>query len=132
MKLSSLLAQRQTLQQQARLANLAFAYERLATFVERIELARLRGEVLLQQAEPTEERYWATLTALEGNQSVIEEYFTDQDLMDFVDAVACATGENDIDLKFRLEEAGSRFLRPLRERLERVGIAIDAGNQEGG
>lgn len=125
MNISSLLARRKALQQQARLSNFAHAYARLADFNARIVRARLRGEVHLEQAEPDEERYLATLTALEGNQSVIEEHFTDRDLLDFVDAVAFATGETRIDLCFELREIEDRFLRPLRARLESEGVVID-------
>lgn len=125
MKLSSLLAQRRALLQQARLANLAFAFERLSEFNRRIIRARLGGDVRLQQAAPGADRYWASLTALQGSQSVIEEHFTDDDLMDLADVLAYATGENDLDLTFRVEELGDRFLAPLRGRLEQAGIAID-------
>lgn len=125
MKLSSLLAQRQALLRQTRLANLAFAYDRLGDFARRIACARLRGEVRLQQAAPGADRYWASLTALEGNQSVIEEHFTDDDLMDLGDVIAYATGDNEIDLAFRIEELADRFLAPLRGQLEQAGVAID-------
>lgn len=126
MKLSSLLAQRRALQQQAHLANLGFAYQRLAVLAARIARARLRGGIRLQQAAPATGRYWASLTALEGRQSVIEEYFADEDLMDFADAIAYATGESEIDLVFRLEELPERFLAPLRARLEQAGVAVEA------
>jgi hypothetical protein len=125
MKLSSLLAQRRTLLLQARLANLAFAHERLSEFAARIARARLVGEVRLQQAAPDAERFWASLTALSGHQSVIEEHFTDADLMDLADVIAFATGENDLDLTFQVEELSERFLLPLRGQLEQAGVVID-------
>ena len=125
MKLSSLLAQRQALLRHARLANLAFAYLRLSDFATRIARARLGGEVRLQQASPDAERFWATLLALQGNQSVIEEHFTDEDVMELADVIAYATGRNDVDLTFRLEELADRFLAPLRGELARAGVALD-------
>lgn len=125
MKLSSLLAQRRALLQQTRLANLAFAYDRLSDFAGRIARARLAGDVRLQQAAPDAERYWASLTALHGSQSVIEEHFTDEDFMDLADVIAYATGGYDLDLTFRLDELVGRFLVPLRAQLEKSGIAID-------
>ncbi len=128
MKLSTLLAQRQALLQQARVANLAFAYQRLGDFADRIARARLQGEVTLKQATPDGERCWASLTALEGNQSVIEEHFTDEDIMDFADIVAFGTGENHLDLAFRIEQLAENFVTPLRSQLEQLGIEIDTSN----
>jgi hypothetical protein len=125
MKLSSLLAQRQALLRQARLANLAFAYDRLSDFARRIARTRLAGEVRLQQAAPDAERFWTTLTALQGNQSVIEEHFSDEDLMDLADVIAYATGDDDFDMTFRIEELADRFLAPLREQLTQSGVALD-------
>lgn len=125
MKLSSLLAQRRALLEQARLANLAFAHEKLGEFSRRIANARLRGAVRLQQAAPGEERYWATLTALHGNQSVIDEHFSDDDIMDLADVIAYAMGETDIDFSFPVEELSDRFLAPVREKLERAGVVFD-------
>lgn len=130
MKISFLLAQRRLLQEQARLSNLAYALARLAEFCARIQRAQLCGQVHLLQAEPNAERFGNSLTALEGNQSVIEEHFAERDVDDFVDAVAYATGEPVVDLVFDLREVEERYLKPLRERLERVGVDIDlAGGQ---
>jgi len=125
MKFSILLAQRQALLEQARLANLAFAYETLSEFAGRIARAQLRGHIALKQAAPDAERCWASLTALEGNQSVIEEHFTDEDLMDFADALAFTTGESNLDLTFRIEQLPENFLAPLRRQLVQAGISLD-------
>jgi len=127
MKLSLLLAQRSALLRQMRLANLAFAYAKLDEFAQRIARARLHGEVRLQAAAPDLERYGATLTALEGRQSVLEEHFTDEDLMDFVDAVALVTDKEPVDVNFRLEQVSGNFLTPLRQQLVQAGVAIDRG-----
>lgn len=125
MKLSFLLAQRPTLLRQARLANLAFAHERLTGFARRIACAQLRGEVRLQPPAQGSERFWAALIALEGAQSVIEEHFTDEDIMDLTDVIAYASGENERELTFRIEELADQFLRPLRAQLEDAGVQLD-------
>lgn len=134
MKLSSLLTQRPALLQQARLANLAFAYDRLSDFARRVARAHLAGNVRLQTAAPEAQRYYPTLTALEGNQSVIEEHFSDEDLLDFADVLTYVSNENQLDLVFRLDELEIRFLIPLREELAKAGVALDlvrpAGPQE--
>jgi hypothetical protein len=124
-KLSTLLTQRQALLRHARLANLAFAFSTLRDFERRIARARLSGSVTLKHAAPCADRFWATLTALDGNQSVIEEHFADEDLMDLADVLAFVTGNDALDVTFRLEELAECFLVPLRVELEREGIAID-------
>ena len=83
MKISKLLATRQALLRQTQLANLAFAFVTLQRFAARIEAGKLSGLVRLRPADPSEERFWATLTALEGNQSVLEEHFADHELIDY-------------------------------------------------
>ena len=125
MKLSILLAQRDALLREARLANLAFAYAKLNDVVARIARAQLRGAVHLRQATPDAEPGWTPLTALEGNQSVIEEHFTDEDLIDLADALAFVTGERDLDATFRLEQLAERRLAPLRHQLKQAGIELD-------
>jgi len=124
--LSVLLAQRQTLLQQARLANLAFTYETLRGFAVRIARARLQGEVNIKQAVPSEERFWASLTAIDFSQSVIEEHFTDEDVMELADLLGFVAGTDSLDATFRIEALAESFLEPLRQELERAGIAIDA------
>lgn len=124
-KLSILLTQREALLRQARLANLAFAYTTLGEFTRRITRAQLHGRVVLKHAAPEEERYWASLTAIDGNQSVIEEHFGDEDIMDLADVIAFVTGNEALDLTFPLEEVERVFLAPLRDELARAGIAID-------
>jgi hypothetical protein len=124
-KLSTLLFRRPTLLRQARLANLAFAYATLQKFSMRIARARLSGRVTLKHAAPQAERYWASLTALDINQSVIEEHFSDEDLMEMADVVAFVTGNDALDVTFALEDVGDIFLLPLRVELEREGVIID-------
>lgn len=125
MKLSLLLTLRPALLRQAQLAGLAFAYWRLREFATCIARVRLRGEVNLQQAEAEAGCYWASLTALEGSQSVIEEHFTDEDIMDLADLIAFVTGESHLDLTFRIEQLAERFVMPLRLQLEQAGVVVD-------
>ena len=125
MKLSQLLQAREGLIRRAGLANLAFAHQLLSEFARRIGRAQLSGLVNLKSADAEEERAWASLTALEGSQSVIEEHFTDEDLMDFADAIVYITGGDDVDVTFRLEELTENFIVPLRSLLERAGVEID-------
>lgn len=130
MKLSKLLTTRQALLRQAQLANLAFAYAVLDRFATRIANANLRGLVKLRPADPTEERFWATLRALEGNQSVLEEHFADHELIEFADAMAFAAEEEFTELDFRLEELSEKFLLPLRHMLELSGVEIDVAREQ--
>lgn len=125
MKLSHFLAARQHLLGLAHLANLAYAFHSLSEMATRIARARLSGLVNLKSAEANEEACWASLTALEGNQSVIEEHFTDEDLMDLVDAVDYISDSDTIDLSFRIEDFATVFLEPLRAALEQAGVAVD-------
>lgn len=124
MKLSSLLAKRQALLEQAHLANLAFAYDRLSDFALRVERARLVGRVRLRQPDPKQHRFFATLAALDGSQSVIDEHFNEEDLMDFVDVIAFVTGIDDVDLTFHIEDIAARFAFPLRVQLARKGVSF--------
>lgn len=125
MKLSSFLAQREVLLQQARLANISFAYKRLGDFAERITRARIQGALRLRQASSAGDSCWASLTTLHASQSIIEEHFTDEDLMDFADIAAFAIGEENVDLTFDVDDLDHRFLVPLRCQLEDAGVAID-------
>lgn len=124
-RLSTLLTQRTDLLRQARLANLALAYATLEKLTTRVRQARLHGLVTLAPPRPEEERYLATLTALSGAQSVLEEHFVDEDLLELADLVAFVTGHDEPEWTFPIEELGDRFLVPLRAELEREGIEID-------
>jgi hypothetical protein len=125
MKFSTLLAHRTRLVRQARLANLAFAYHMLDDFAARIARASLCGRVNLQSPEPGLERYHATLTALDGAQSVIEEHFTDEELDDLADVMAFIIGHSPLDLTFHIEDFGEHIVAPIRAELEQSGVGID-------
>jgi len=127
MKLSNLIAQRPELLRQVRLANLAHAYQTLLDFATRINRAGLHGSVLLRPVSPDEERFCVTLTALEGNQSVIEEHFSDEDLIVLADVLGYATGHPTHDLNFEIDQL-DEFLIPLRADLERAGIQVDTSS----
>lgn len=124
MKLSNLIAQRPELLRQVRLANLAHAYQTLLDFAARVSRTRLQGSVLLRPVNPDEERFCVTLTALESNQSVIEEHFSDEDLIVLADVLGYATGHPTHELSFEIDQL-DEFLLPLRTDLERAGIQVD-------
>ncbi len=125
MKISKLLATRQALLRQTQLANLAFAFVTLQRFAARIEAGKLSGLVRLRPADPSEERFWATLTALEGNQSVLEEHFADHELIELADAITFV-GEGEFDeLDFYLEDLAEKFLQPARQMLQHSGVVFD-------
>jgi hypothetical protein len=125
MNLSKLLATRQALLRQTQLANLAYAYATLHRFAVRIAGARLRGLVKLRPADASDECFWASLTALEGNQSVIEEHFADRDLLELAEAMTFAAQGEFKELDFRLEDLEEQFAAPLRQSLESAGVTLD-------
>lgn len=130
MKISELLATRQALLRQTQLANLAFAYQTLQRFAARIAQANLRGLVRLRPADPADECFWATLTALEGNQSVIEEHFADHELIELAEALELATEGEFTALDFRLEEMGDQFMPPIRHILTQAGVVLDMPHEQ--
>ena len=126
-KLSTLLTQREVLLRQARLANLAFAYQTLNAIAARIVQTQLSGRVTLKPMAPKEERYWPALLGDDINQSVVEEHFSDQNVMDLADVIAFITANDTAEISFRLEDIADTFLVPLRVELEREGVSIDQG-----
>jgi hypothetical protein len=128
MKFRQLLLQRDVLLRQARLANLAFAYQRVSEFTRRIERARLRGAVTFHPGDPSAADPWPRLVADEGAQSVIEEHFLDEDIVELGDILAFLCEDGDAEMTFRLEELGDRLLPRLREELAAGGVAPDRGS----
>src|SRR5258706_168210 len=86
---------------------------------------RDQRHVRFKPAAPHAERYWASLIALDGSQSVIEEHFVDEDLMDLADVLGFVIGNDALETTFRLEDLAEMFLLPLRVELEREGVMID-------
>lgn len=125
MNISKLLATRQALLRQTQLANLAYAYTTLRRFADTVDRAQLRGLVKLCPAVPEEEQYLTTLTALQGNQSVLEEHFTDQDLTEVADALEFVTEWEFSEIEFRLEELREQFVVPVRQTLEEAKVEFD-------
>ena len=125
MKLSQLLVQREVLLRQARLSNLAYAYSQLGQLVARLSQAQLRGLVRLQQGELALDRACPALTAVSGNQSVIEEHFTDENILDLASFISFITGETAIEITFQLEDMEEQFIVPLKRELERAGVVIE-------
>ncbi len=125
MKLSSLLQHRPALLRQLRLANLAFAAQALGEFSTRVARAGLRGRVTLRPVDPDHDLYAVTLTALDANQSVIEEHFGDEDLILLADVLGFVAGDTTRELTFHIDHL-DEFLAPLRAELEKAGIEFDA------
>ena len=125
MNLTQLLSQRRTLLRQGHLANLAYAYVRLSELAQRLDRAGLKGTVRLRHAETETGVSWPTLTVDGANASVIEEHFTDEEVMEWADVFAFITAENELDLVFSPDALADRYLVPLRADLEHAGVVID-------
>lgn len=125
MNFQQLLHNRDTLMRQSRLANVAFAWHRLAVLGDRITLAGLRGRVRLRVADAPNDAPWPVLVALDASQAVLEEHFTDEDVEELADLLAFA-GADPVDgvHAFRIEEVAMRFGQPLRRELERAGVQV--------
>ncbi len=127
MNFQQLLQQREALQREARLANLAYAYERLGIYGSRIAQAGLRGAATLRLADPDAEQPWPALIALNGSQAVIEEHFTEEDIAEFADIVAFLTEDDRRVIVFDWEELTARLQAELRAELEAHGAAPGDG-----
>lgn len=131
MNFQKLLHQRDALLRQARLANVAYASQRLSDFAARAAGAPLRGLVRLHVGDPAGDHPWPALTALECSQSVIEEYFLDEEIVELVDIFSFLGEEVDeTGVTFRWEEFEARCLPGLRRELEAAGIALDPPNTQ--
>ncbi|MBX3750567.1 MAG: hypothetical protein KF897_10820 [Opitutaceae bacterium] len=125
MNFHHLLHQRTALLRQARLANLAFAWQRLNDWAQRIARARLRGEVTLQLADPAGDRAWPLLLARSGSQAVIEEHFTDEDIVELADILSfLAEDPRATEFSFQIEEMGARFLPAIHHELAQAGVLV--------
>ncbi len=123
MNIHHLLHQRDTLLRQARLANVAYAYQRLGEFAARISRARLCGAVAICPGDPAGEQPWPGMAALEGSQAVIEEHFLDEELVELTDILAFLGEDVRTDrLTLRLEDLADRYLPRLRAELLAAGV----------
>lgn len=126
MNFHQLLSHRTALLRQARLANLAFAWQRLDEFAVRITRARLHAEVTLRLSGPDADRPWPVLLAREGNQSVIEEHFMDEDIVELADILAFLGEDGQAtEFTFQLEDLANRFQPKLRGELAAAGISLE-------
>ena len=117
MNFHQLLFHRQALLRQARLANLAFACQQLSGYADRIARAGLTGEVRLHETGSESEGYGAALTALQGSQAVIEEHFTDEDLLELAELVAYGTDCELVDSTLFLIDQRERAAAVARSRV---------------
>ena len=126
MKISHLLRQRTELLRTARLANLAFADDRLGAFAARIAQARLQGAAQLRPAEPAADRPWPVLSGNTVSRAVLEEHFLEEDLAELADILAfLSEDEQPRGFAFHFEDVESRWLPELREELEKSGVSTD-------
>ena len=125
MKLSALLASRPTILRQAALAHTAAAWLTLHRLSTRIAQARLAGVVHLRQDDPdSDDAPWATLTSDDIRASVLEEHFTEDDLIELADAVAYATDVSYADIEFPIESLAA-YAEPLLRMLQKAGVTVD-------
>jgi len=123
MKFSQLLHQRDALLRQARLANVAFAYDRLSEFAARIARARLHGMVTLRDSDPAADQPWPQLVAMEGSPAVLEEHFLEEDVIELADILAFLHDAGRLtEVRFRLEDLAQHFLPRLRRELAQADI----------
>lgn len=125
MKLSALLASRPTILRQAALAHTAAAWLTLQHASSRIAAAGLHGIVRLRQGDPAEdEAPWATLTSNEIRPSVLEEHFTEDDLVEIAEALSYATDTDHADHEFPIQSLAG-YATPLLHTLEKAGVTLD-------
>ncbi|MBA4137291.1 MAG: hypothetical protein C0518_08250 [Opitutus sp.] len=123
MNFQKLLQQRDALLRQARLANVAFAYQRLRDFADRLERAGIAGALSVHPANPEADRFMPTLVAHASHQSVIDEHFLDEDVADLADILRFLSQEDDaVEFTFDAGQLEHNFLPLLRRELERAGV----------
>jgi len=125
MNISKLLASRKTLIERTRLANLAFAYATLKRFAGIARRARLTGLVRVKLPDHRAECLCAEIVALSGNQSVIEEHFSDDDIVAIADAIAFTANADDTEIVLRIDDIPTAYLVPLMSALKRAGVSWD-------
>lgn len=126
MKLSALLASRSTILRQAALAHAAAAWLTLNNASRRVAAAGLHGRVRLRQGDPADdEAPWASIESDTIRPSVLEEHFTEDDLVELAEAVAYATDSRRADVEFLIESLGDLYATPLLDTLEKAGVTLD-------
>lgn len=129
MNLSTLLANRQALLKKAQLANKAYWFSVLDQLGRRAAAANLNVRVKLLAANPDEDRCDATLIALDRAQSLIEEHFTDKDILLMADGIAFAIDADFSEIEFNLEDLSQSFAASLRSALESAGVLVEQSEQ---
>ena len=133
MNFQELLDHREALIRQARLANGAFAWQRLVEFTQRAQRAGLRGPAVLHLADPAADRPLPALLPLVASRAVVDEHFTDEDLADLADGLLFAAlptqGE---DIPFCFESMLAELGEPLRRELAAAGVRPPPGPGESG
>lgn len=125
MNIRDLLHHRASLLHRARLANLAFAYERLADYAQRIRRAGLHGPATIEVADPAADRFWPALLAWDAAPAVIDEHFLEEEIAELEEILRYLRDEGfEAELEFDLEGFTERLLPALRRELERAGVTV--------
>lgn len=123
MTYKELLEHRDELLRVAKLANIAHAHFWLGGFADRVERARLRGEVVLRGPDLEEGRIEPELVAVDFNQSVIEEHFQDEEIRELHTVLSFVhDAERIMEARFRLEAVGELYLPAIRRVLVVMGV----------
>jgi hypothetical protein len=123
MNFSQLLHQRDALLRQARLANLAYAHERLTDYAHRVERAGLGGALALRPADPAAERPWPMLETLTCAASVLEEHFLEEDAVELEQILTFLRAEGfEFGDTISLSDILGHWLPFLRRELQRGGV----------
>lgn len=122
MDLHHLLQQRDAILRQARLANLAYAHQRLGEFSARLARAGISGPLRLEAAAPEEGRPDATLEAA-CSPAVVAEHFLEGELTEFAELLAFMRGAGDGEAQeLAAAELESALLPALARLLAREGV----------
>ncbi len=126
MNIRHLIQQRSQLLKQTRLANVAFAYERLGEFGRRIARANLRGSVTVQPADPSIDRLWPEISSDQISAAVLTEHFLDSDIAELADLLAFVCEDQQptahtFAIECLADEVGPALLAELRQ----AGVAVD-------
>ena len=123
MKFLQLLNQRDHLLRQARLANLAYAYARLQTFVARCDRAGLAGPLVLREGDADDGLPWPTLAADDVSPAVLQEHFLEEEIVEFGDILTFIDGGTRLrERELVPREIAQSVLPALRRELESAGL----------